>query len=450
MTLIRNKNEFGILFVTLPDKCFSPKFVVEGGVSLPPLGIMSMSSTLKQYGYSKIKLMDFRVNVYSEKKFEQIVREFNPQVIGISVFTENHHFAVSMTKFLNKSFPDAEIVLGSTHATFNKDQLLKESKARFVCMGESENSLLELVEQLFEKNTRFEEINGLAWKSVNNEIVVNKESENIKTLDALPLADRHLIKELNYMNKNTMITTRGCPGNCKFCSSKAFWGSSIKVKSAKAMYEEIVWLLDEHKTNNIEKEFYLEFLDDTFTIYPSRLNELCDLMIKNSLNIRWFCLSRLDSLTKPLMEKMYKAGLKIMQIGVECADQDTIEEIGKNINLDKLEQVLADAKEIGIRIQLGFMIGFPNDTKELIVSRMEYAKYLWKEYKLVKVSLTYNTPYPGTFYFDNSEKTGLKINATDWRQFSIYNPIVSNKHIKEKDLAAVYHDFNLFAIKMRG
>lgn len=439
------RENFGILLINLPDKSLSIKHIKSANSSFPPLGLCYLSSTLKQAGFTKIKLVDFRVETFSEKEFLNILSEFDPCLVGISVYTENHHYCINISKLIKEHKSEVRIILGSVQATFMWKELMTESVTDFICRGEGEMCILELSEYLLAGNDQFSQIKGLVWRK-GDEVISNTNRQMIKNLDSLPFPDRTLIEDKSYMTINTMLSTRGCPGQCLFCSSKSFWGNSIRIRKADSIFSEIISLFDHYGRNS---DFFLEMLDDTFTIKPQRILEVCKAIISHGIEFKWGCLSRLDVLNSEILQIMHDAGCEQIQIGVECSDQKTLNEIGKKIDLEKLESILEACKNIGIGVRVGFMLGFPNDTVDLINERIEYAKYIWSKYDLLKVTLSYNTPFPGTYYYNNSEVAGITIHAKNWKQYSVYNPIISTKHLTQAQLAEAYHKFNLYSIKLR-
>jgi len=424
---------------------------MESSIS-PPLGILSISAYLKQHGYDKVAMVDLGVDKIAGGELRRLVGEFDPRLVGINVYAETHDLAIAHAEFFKRIVPNARVIFGNAQATFTAREMLETSVGDFVCMGEGEETVLELVEWLNGGGADgdFSAIDGLAWKR-GAEVVINRPRRTIRSLESLPFPDRTLLAGKKYLSKLAIISGRGCPGKCKFCCSKAFWGAGVRIRSAEHTFAEIAWM-HENKAG-LEEEWgknWFFIVDDTFTLDPRRVHALCDYLIDAGFDMHWHCSSRIDVLDRPLMEKMYAAGCRHIQIGIESADQGVLDTAGKNVDLGDLESKLEAAREIGIAIQAGFMIGFPADSPESIARNVEYAKRIWERYDLDTITLAYNTPYPGTEYYRNADALGLTIHARHWREFAITNPIVSTARFGIDDLTKAYHDFQNFSRKMRG
>jgi radical SAM superfamily enzyme YgiQ (UPF0313 family) len=449
---MRLRSECGVFFVTPYSRRTLWYNVNQMEKSItPPLGILYLSAYLKQHGFTKVGMLDCGVEDVTASQFSAMLREFDPSLVGVNVYAENHDLAIEYSSFVKRVCPGARVVFGNAQATFTADEMLRTSDADYICMGEGEETLLELLLRLHDGSADdLSDVRGLAWKR-GEDVVINEPRRTLRPLESLPFPDRTLIVGKNYMSKMAIISGRGCPGKCKFCCSKAFWGAGVRIRSAEHTFAEISWLMENRKL--LETPWgrnWFFIVDDTFTLDPRRVQRLCDYLIDARFDAHWHCSSRIDVLDRSLMEKMYAAGCRHIQIGVESAEQDVLDKAGKNIDLGGLEHKLDMARELGIGVQAGFMIGFPEDTPESIRRNVEYAKYIWETYDIDTVTLAYNTPFPGTAYHRDAKKMGLRIHAKHWREYAITNPIVSNGRFNVQDLTSVYHDFQNFSRRMRG
>jgi radical SAM superfamily enzyme YgiQ (UPF0313 family) len=416
---------------------------------MPSLGLLSIASYAAQRGRADVSVLDFAVDRMTRSDFSSYLRERRFRIVGMSLFAETQEKAVEIARLVKTVLPDAMIVFGGAQATFTAAELLGGSAGDFVCMGEGEMTFAELVEAIADgERESFGGIRGLAWKS-GGEVHVNPPRNPIRNLDALPLPNRELIAGKRYRESFTVLSGRGCTGDCGFCCSRAFWGSGVRLRSAESLFAEVVYLHERREPFGIAEDEMLCILDDSFTLRPARVKRFCAHLIDAGFRIDWQCASRLDVLDEDLLRVMQAAGCRHIQIGVESVHEDVLRETGKKIDISQLECVLEIARAREIEISLGFMIGFPNDTKDTIRTNVEAAKRLWRRYDLDTVSLTFNTPYPGTRYFNDGPALGLHWTANRWSQYSMQNPLVWTDRFTQEDLAAAFNDFSSFASRHR-
>jgi radical SAM superfamily enzyme YgiQ (UPF0313 family) len=158
----------------------------------------------------------------------------------------------------------------------------------------------------------------------------------------------------------------------------------------------------------------------------------------------WGCHSRLDDLDVELLETMRDAGCQYIEVGIESCDQKTLDEIGKNMDLSRLERILTAARSFGVAVTCSFIIGFPRDTKETMQKNVRFAIDLWERHDLASVALAFNTPFPGTVFYTKADELGLRITAHRWSQFAMDNPIVESDTFTVDDLAEVFAGYQQY------
>ena len=401
---------------------------------IPPIGILSISSYLKMNGFRNVKVIDFAANrshksvIYSKETYQQLIKENNIDVLGISVYAESYRHALELAKLTKQIDPNIKIVVGSAFVSFISAEFLSHEYIDFAVIGEGEVTMLELMLHLnYPDDIKLDKIDGLAFKDESGKVKINKRREAIKNLDLLPFFDRSQDNADYY--EPSISSSRGCPGNCIYCSSRAMWGKKYRRRSAENVFAEIYYLHKKHK--EISK---LNFAEDTFTASPARIKAICRMIKAANIKLKFWCESRVDVLTKELLQEMKESGLLSIQIGIESGVQEIIDSINKNITLQKVEQVLKWIKELHIyRVHCGFMIGHPMDTHETVQKTIEFANYIQKEYG-ASVEVGINTPFPGTYEFSHAEELGLKIHTYDWNQYVLYQGIMDTKYLTRDDL----------------
>jgi anaerobic magnesium-protoporphyrin IX monomethyl ester cyclase len=366
------------------------------GVSSPPLGLAYVASVLRQS--HEVKIIDSNILNYTIGDVDEELRSFNPDVVGITSVTPSIYDAYKVAETAKKVREDCTVVLGGPHATFMPRQTMEECKyIDIIVRGEGEETTRELIEDI-EKGAPLNEVKGITFRE-KNEIIDTEPRLFIKNIDDIPFPSRDLLPmhlyKFNGVRYTTMLTSRGCPFKCSFCSSSRLFGGYWRGRSPENVLEEMKTVYEEYGIRNIE------FMDDTFTLNQERAEKICDEIIKQGWDISWGASSRVDTLSKKLVEKMKKAGCWIIFLGIESGSQKILDAIGKRITLEQVKKAVKILKDAGIQVLGSFIIGFLQDTTETIKETIKFAKSLNLNYAEFSIL----TPYPGTPIFDYAKRT---------------------------------------------
>jgi radical SAM superfamily enzyme YgiQ (UPF0313 family) len=184
-----------------------------------------------------------------------------------------------------------------------------------------------------------------------------------------------------------MITSRGCPYRCTFCSAKSFSGAKYRYRSADNVIDEVKEVVGMGFKD-------VHFFDDTFTIHKQRVLDICHGI--ESLNISWRCLSRVDTVDREMLKTMYDSGCYQIQFGVESGSQKMLDKMKKNVSVKQAKRVFKWCDEIGIETVAFFVLGYPGETRETISKTLS----LVKEIKPDFVTFNLFTPLPGSEIFE--------------------------------------------------
>jgi len=373
------------------------------------LGLLYLGTLLKNNGY-KVNL------IYSDyPDIEEIIERIkvhNVTMAGFYTTTENIYRSLKCADILKEYFPDLIIMMGGPHASvMDKDILEQYKSVDIIARGEGENILLELAEYYFDGKNSLEYIKGISYRK-NNDVLRNSEAPFIHDLDTMPVPDRDLLEEpLRSFDIlfPRIITGRGCPFKCTFCY-EGFLGSSYRMRSAENVLEEVNYL---HKRGEIS---YLRFLDDTFTVNPQRTMKICKglrEMSEDGTKFVWFAEGRVDVLSKypRLLYAMSLAGLAVLQVGVECAEQKVLDMYQKNITLEEIEEVVnLCAGALIPSVSINFIIGGPLESRDLYRKNLDFVKKLMHLAPgRLNITSTLLVPFPGTKIMKEPEKFGLNI-----------------------------------------
>jgi magnesium-protoporphyrin IX monomethyl ester (oxidative) cyclase len=328
---------------------------------------------------------------YTGMSFESItdrVRKEDPDFVGITGLSVEAR-PMYRTAAAVKRAKDIPVVLGGPHVTARYHEALSDPNVDFVCLGEGEYLIKELVEELKKGNANFSKIKGLGWKDKDGKIVVNEKRPPITDLDALPFPSRHLFNLRKYkeaakhlqssrqalVESASIITSRGCPFNCVFCSIDLTMGRVWRPRSPESVAAEI-----EH----VMKQFgvqHVEFEDDNLTLVPGRFEKVLDICKERGLKFTWNTPNgvRADTLSEHLAKRFKESGCVELTVAPESGSQRVIDDvIGKKLKLEAVENAVRWCVKYGIEIAAFYVIGMIGETKEDLEQTYQHAQKMRK------------------------------------------------------------------------
>ena len=376
-----------------------------------PFGILSLAAVIQRdLPETSVTVVDGRAEDLSPDALLDRILETKPEIVGISSFSYSINDTLLLSKWIKKADPDIKIILGGVHATQLPDEAIKNPNVDFVIRGEGEYSLRDLI-----AGHNLDDIKGLVYKDENNQVKMHPEFDIVDVLDELPTLAYDLVDMSNYyptagqchrFPASAMITSRGCPGRCIYCSS-SISGKKVRYRSAKNIVNEIEFLIDNYGIKEIV------FMDDVFTSDKDRLLEFCQLMQDRRLDILWDCSSRVQHVNEEILLIMKKAGCGQLSFGVETGDENVLKSIKKGQTLNHVREKVALSKKAGIETRSSFILGFPADTIESMQKTIDFAIELDPHL----VSFYVATPFPGTEMYE----WAVKNNNLLTRNWSLYD-----------------------------
>jgi len=397
------------------------------GVSSPPVGLAYLASILRKE--HEVKIIDSITLGYGLEDLRRELRSFYPDIVGITSVTPSTPQAYAVAKITKEVREDCTVIMGGPHVTFLPKRTLEECEhVDIIVKGEGEKTVEELTKAI-ENGESLEKVRGIAFRR-GNQIVENETMPFIKNIDEIPFPSRDLLPmdkyQFNGVKYTTMLTSRGCPFGCSFCSSSRLFGGYWRGRSPENVLEEMRVIYEDHKIKNIE------LMDDTFTLNQKRAEKICDGIIKRGWDIAWSASSRVDTITKKLAEKMKKAGCWVIYLGIESGSQRILDSIGKRITIEQVKKAVKIVKDTGIQVLGSFIIGFPEDTHQTIKQTINFAKSLNLDYAQFSIL----TPYPGTPIFDFATKNNLLL-TSDWSKYTVIDPVMKIKGVTARQLKSL-------------
>lgn len=426
-----------LLLIFPPYSHGEKNMIEEFEYHLPPHGLMSIAAWVRSRGFS-VRIIDCQMECPSVELFKEffkknyVEKKASIRHIGISSVTITIKKAFSIAAFCKTHYPSSPVIFGGAHPTVLPDEVLEQSAVDMVACGEGEITMEEIL-----SGKPLSEIKGLSYKQqqegktyVNH----NLPRERIHNLDELPLPAYDLVPILKYkpiegmyrrLPAMNMITSRGCPNHCTFCSKTL--GRGVSMKSPAKTFEEMRFLMKEYGIREIV------FHDDTFTLNKKNVHALCDLIISSNTDILWTCFARVDTVDEELLRKMKKAGCHQIMFGIENFNEDILRKIKKNINPEQIKQAIYWAKKVGMDCRIAIIIGYPGETQKIIRENIRLAKKLKPDFIAINIA----TPYPGTELFDEVKRNQLLL-SDDWDDYHQSNYIIKSENFSPEAMLKIY------------
>src|SRR5262245_13127399 len=369
-----------------------------------------VASALRSEGH-EVEILDLLLSRTTPEKIERRMSRFRPQVVGITSVTLNHHIAAATAEVVRKCDGAVPIVMGGRHRSFEIEGSFRDQPALdYIAIGEGEHTMRELVRAL-EGRMDMRDVRGLALRD-GDRVVKNAPRALEDDLDTLPTPARDLVPLARYLafdSHASVVTSRGCPYSCVFCSAPQWTGRQVRYRDPGLCVDEIEELARLGFT-----EITIE--DDLFTLYRAHFLAVCGELIRRNTGIRWNAFSRVDTITPEIVETMARAGCQAICFGVESGNQEVLDLVKKSSNLAKVKEAMRMTQGVGISALASFIIGLPGETEETLRKAVEFANELHQEFGSL-YGFHILAPFPGTEVREKAADYGLEILNSDWTQY---------------------------------
>lgn len=385
---------------------------------LPPLSLAYLAAVLESNGV-EVQVLDFLVTRYRPEKVRQKLEEYRPQLVGVTCVTLNYYLAAEMLEVCKTVNPDIVTVIGGPHASFTpKETLLEAPWIDIVVIGEGERTIVELVKTVAGGGNLYD-IAGIAFMDQST-LVKTDPRPFIDDIDSLPLPARHLIPLSRYRalgSPCTIITSRGCPYGCIFCSGRRMLGRKVRFRDPGLVVDEIEKIKQDYGFQQVN------IVDDTFTVNYPHAYQICEEMLRRNLNTNWSAFARVDNMTDELAALMKQAGCNMVLFGVESADEGILKTIRKGLTPDDVRDGVRIATGAGIQVYCSFIIGLPGESPDTIQKSISFTNEINRNYG-AEYGYHMLSPLPGTELYEKATDYGLRILSQDWADFDANRPIV--------------------------
>jgi anaerobic magnesium-protoporphyrin IX monomethyl ester cyclase len=343
---------------------------------LPSLGVGYLAGMLEKHGHT-CSLVDAQVTDLGIEETVDAVLAADPDVVAISAMSVYAHTSYALAQELKARAPEVFVVLGGPHATSFNRQVAEECPGVDVVVpGEGEVVLAELVDRLSRKEP-WKDVDGIIFRDADGRVVTNRPARVVEDLDELPHPSRALFDPYPYRPlpnqvrrepATTSITSRGCSwGKCTFCYQGGEFSPAYRRRSPGNVIEEIAYLVRERGYREIV------FWDDTFAVNWKWIDEFCDLLDRERLDIRWSCYGHMRGIRREMLRRMAKSGCYNLYYGFESGVQEILDLIKKGTTREQIRETVRWAKEAGMEIRGSFILGFPTETPEMTKQTIDFA-----------------------------------------------------------------------------
>ncbi len=392
---------------------------ISSAIGLPPLGAAYLAAVLRREGLT-VRIADLNVPGWTRDRMKRCLELERPRIVGLSCMTESYRNAVRLGSWIRRVNPDTWIVAGGPHVSFMDEESLHTGAFHIVVRGEGERTASELFPLLARGGMPDPGIRGISY--MNGGRVVKAPSRGlIADLDSIPWPARDLLPLDRYGTPGAVLTGRGCPGRCLFCSASAMAGGRYRPRHEDAVINEIRYLSE----LGMEE---IVFLDDTLTGDRERLERLLDRFDRSGLRFGWTCESRIEAVEPALLERMARLGCHGIQYGIESSSAESQERVGKGRNEAGVEGILQATNRAGITPVCTFILGLPWEDASAVNRTIEFGLQI-QERHLATVGFGVLVCYPGTPFWKRPGEYGLRRRVRDYDQYAMHLATVETRHL---------------------
>ena len=386
----------------------------DSSIYMPPIGLLYVATVARDAGH-EVRVIDVAVD--GSPSDAQIA---DADLVGIGCLSSQFNYALGLAERAKAA--GKIVVMGGPHPTFQAEEILSTGLADYIVRAEGEYKFRELAAAIEQNGRRLDPSNilGISWRDAEGHVRHNPPRPFIENIDELPVPDRGLLNIEAYKatklekthSATTLVTSRGCPFDCSFCVSTRMTGRRWRWRSAESVVDEVQMLRDRYGFTGVF------FVDDNLSVDIARIERLCSMMIERKLGMRWWCMSRADTIVRNerVVARMAQAGCGTIFLGLESASDDVLKTFNKKSTTDTGARAVRILHKHGIRSQGSFILGAPEEKIRDMRRTIEFAKRL--NPKVGQFSLL--TPFPGSALWD---RLADRIDTRDWSRFDCIHAV---------------------------
>jgi anaerobic magnesium-protoporphyrin IX monomethyl ester cyclase len=358
----------------------------------PPLGILYISSHLRKKG---VQVEVFDSTFGSRNQLFEVLRQGPPAILGVyaNLMTRTNVLEILRAA---KQAGWQTVVGGPEPSAYIAEYL--DGGADVVVIGEGEVTIEELVPVLkCDSRESLHGVDGIAFRGAEGAIVQTKPREQLRDIDAQPWPDREAIDVGQYvetwrkhhgMGSVSLITARGCPYHCRWCSHEVF-GKTHRRRKPASVADELEWLIQRYQPD------MAWMADDVFTIHPGWLSQYADELKRRRLRLPFECISRADRLNSKVIETLAEMGCFRVWIGSESGSQRVLDAMERGVTVEQVQSAVALCRSHGIQTGMFLMWGYEGEELDDVEATVQHVKRTNPDIFFTTVAY----PIKGTAYF---------------------------------------------------
>ena len=375
----------------------------------PSLPLLQLAAWTRQHGYA-VQVIDLHAENLYPKDAGPRVREFGAHIVALTAKTLGWPAVIEIAQMIKVECPGALVVVGGPHLSIYPKESLTWDCFDIAVVGDGEETMLEICDRV-EEGGSLDDIAGTCVRK-GGEIVLNPARAVPKDIDRYPMPAWDLVDVNRYHCLTllkpfaTMVTTRGCPWHCGYCSQ--VYSDKLRFRAPELVVDEMEWLVKNYGVREIV------MFDETFTIGKKRMRKFCDEILRRNLKVKFNIRARVDTVDREVLEMLKRAGLRSIHMGVEAGTDRVLKIMNKQITREQTERAFRIAREVGIETRGYFMVGYYDTSPQDVEEMINFSASLGLDWASYSVA----TALPATDLYRIAQERGY-VDGDFWRRYTI-------------------------------
>ncbi len=376
----------------------------------PSLALLQLAAWVRQAGF-EVGLIDLHAENLQPRDAGQRVRDFAPDIVALTAKTLGWPAVIEIAQMVKAEYPRALVVVGGPQlAIYPKESLTWECFDMAV-VGDGEETFLDICEHM-ESGSEMDKIPGTVVRVGGGDVIINPSRPVPKDIDKYPMPAWDLVNINSYNCLTllkpfaTMVTTRGCPWHCGYCSQ--VYSDKLRFRSPELVVEEMEHLVKQYGVKEIV------MFDETFTIGKKRMRKLSEEILRRNLKVKFNIRARVDTVDREVLELLKRAGLRSIHMGVEAGTDRVLKIMNKQITREQTERAFRIAREVGIETRGYFMVGYYDATPQDVEEMINFSSSIGLDWASYSVA----TALPATDLYRIAQERGY-VDGDFWRRYTI-------------------------------
>ncbi len=408
----------------------------------PPYTLKYIEALLRQDRHCEVRFIDQRVSKLSVTDIEKDMKQWGPQYVVFDISSLNLDISIKFCENMTPKSPSAKIIslcVGQSPSADIRTFKRQYRQFDFALAGEAELEIHKILQCLYQ---------GRSVENIQHMYQQEGTADRLWTVEdpdqmPFPEYDGESLKGYSFVYPlrmaqriiwGHMLSSRGCPHQCVFCSQimRESYGRRVRLRSASSVVDEMEHLLASGAN-------VISFDDDNFTSSPQHVQSICEEILRRKLKIRWIAHARIDEINADLLKLMGHSGCVLLRYGIETASERILHVLHKtretSLWLKKAREAVLLSRQNGISVACLFMIGCPSETQEELKQTIRFAQDINPDI----IQVAYFTPFPGSHYYKIFRETFSRYNVTQLYHYSI--PSINLSHMTEREFRSAQKSF---------